>query len=79
MVATIDSKKYLDRLKQGDKGFVSHFLNPTIASKLLAMGILPGSVIQMIRKAPFGGGCYIKVDNLLIALRKNEASTIVLQ
>lgn len=79
MVATIDSKKYLDRLKQGDKGFVSHFLNPKIASKLLAMGILPGSVIQMIRKAPFGGGCYIKVDNLLIALRKNEAGTIVLQ
>jgi len=58
---------------------VSHFRNPQIASKLMAMGIMPGSSIRMIRKAPFGGGCYIKVDNLLIALRESEALSIILK
>jgi ferrous iron transport protein A len=79
VVATINRTRHLDQLKRGDKGLVSHFLNQRIASKLLAMGILPGSIIQMVRKAPFGGGCYIKVDNFFIALRKNEAEAIVLQ
>jgi len=45
----------------------------------MAMGIMPGSSIRMIRKAPFGGGCYIKVDNLLIALRESEALSIILK
>lgn len=43
------------------------------------MGILPGTQIEVIRSAPFGGGCYIKADNLLIALRKSEACSIVIQ
>lgn len=79
MVAKINTDKQLDQLKRGAQALVSDFLNPRIASKLMAMGIMPGSNIQMIRKAPFGGGCYIKVDNLLIALRKNEAGSIVIK
>ena len=43
------------------------------------MGILPGTQIEMVRAAPFGGGCYIKADNLLIALRKSEACSIVIR
>ncbi|MEM6380239.1 MAG: FeoA family protein [Bacteroidota bacterium] len=79
MVAAFESEKSFGNLKKGEEGTVSHFSNPQIASKLLAMGILPGSAIQMVRKAPFGGGCYAKVDNLLVALRKNEAETIILK
>ncbi len=45
----------------------------------MAMGILPGSVVKIIRRAPFGGGCYIKADNILLALRKDEACTIVIR
>ena len=43
------------------------------------MGILPGTLIEVVRAAPFGGGCYIKADNLLIALRKSEACSIVIR
>ncbi len=43
------------------------------------MGILPGSRVEVIRFAPFGGGCYVKADNLLIALRKEEATGIILR
>ncbi|HOY18087.1 MAG TPA: FeoA family protein [Haliscomenobacter sp.] len=66
-------------MKIGSKGHVSHFTDTCMACKLLSMGILPGTQIEVIRSAPFGGGCYIKADNLLIALRKSEACSIVIQ
>lgn len=50
-----------------------------MASKLMSMGILPGSQVNMIRKAPMGGGWYIKVDNKVIAMRAEELNCIVLR
>lgn len=44
----------------------------------MAMGVLPGSRIELRRRAPFGGGWYVKVDNLLLALRQCEVDSIVL-
>ncbi len=43
------------------------------------MGILPGSRVEVLHRAPFGGGLYIKADNLLIALRSEEAEAIVVR
>ena len=79
MVAKLNTEQHLAQLKRGGQALVSHFRNPQIASKLMAMGVIPGSSIRMVRKAPFGGGCYVKVDNLLIALRNSEALSIVLK
>lgn len=45
----------------------------------MAMGILPGSRVELVRRAPFGGGWYVRVDNLYIALRMDEASSVVLK
>lgn len=45
----------------------------------MAMGILPGSRIELVRKSPLGGGWFVKVDNTYIALRKQEAACIVLK
>lgn len=61
------------------EGVVSHFTNDDIGGKLMAMGLLPGSRVVLVRRAPFGGGWYVKVDNLYIALRKEEASSVVLR
>ena len=79
MVATIDSNKELRSLKKGEKGFVSHFTNPNIAGKLMAMGVVPGAVVQVLRRAPFGGGLYVKADNICLALRGAEAASIILK
>lgn len=79
MVATTNSGKQLAKLKVGSKGHVSHFTDNCMACKLLSMGILPGTQIEIVRAAPFGGGCYIKADNLLIALRKSEACSIMIR
>jgi len=61
------------------EGVVSHFTNDDIGGKLMAMGLLPGSRVALVRRAPFGGVWYVKADNLYIALRKEEASSVVLR
>jgi Fe2+ transport system protein FeoA len=42
------------------------------------MGVLPGAVIEMVRKSPFGDAFYIKVDGIRLALRNEEAQSILL-
>ena len=43
------------------------------------MGILPGKVLKLIRRAPFGGGLYIKVADCNIAVRDVEAQNILIE
>lgn len=79
MVATVQQEQPLSATPRGTAGKVSHFNDPNIGSKLMAMGVLPGSQVRVVRKSPFGGGCYVKVDNFFLALRKEEADSIVLK
>ncbi len=65
-------------MKTGETGKIASFNDDEIAGKLMTMGILPGSSVYLVRKAPFKGGLYIKVDGCKIALRHNEAACIVL-
>jgi len=55
------------------------FKNQQVASKLLSVGILPGSTLQVIRKAPGGFVFFLKVDGVSIALRQNELESIILK
>ncbi len=67
------------QLRNGERRKVLSFSNEFFAGRFIAMGILPGSELIMVRKAPFSGGIYIKVDGHNIALRNEEASTIIVQ
>lgn len=58
---------------------VAGFTNDRLASKLMAMGILPGSTLKLVRKAPFGGAWYVAVDQQFIALRRQEAAAILVK
>ncbi len=69
----------LSMLKDGEKGTIDHFTNDQMATKLLSMGVLPGKSIKVVRRLPFGGGLYIKIENQNIALREKEANDIVLE
>jgi len=55
------------------------FNNPALAGKLTAMGLLPGSMVEMVRVAPFGHAYYIKADGVRLALREEEAASILLE
>lgn len=55
------------------------FENPALAGKLTAMGLLPGSMVEMVSVAPFGQAYYIKADGVRLALREEEAASILLE
>ncbi|MDX1941471.1 MAG: FeoA family protein [Saprospiraceae bacterium] len=79
MVAILTVNPYKNALKPGKSGIVSQFSDDQLGSKLLTMGVLPGSQVEIVREAPFGGGVVIKVDNNYLALRKQEAECILLK
>ncbi|HNE30293.1 MAG: FeoA family protein [Saprospiraceae bacterium] len=66
-------------LKENECARTISFDDPALAGKLTAMGVLPGAMIEMVRSAPFGKTFYIKVDGVRLALRAEEAATILVE
>jgi Fe2+ transport system protein FeoA len=66
-------------LNVGASGVVEGFTTAEYAAHLMAMGVLPGSRIRLVRKAPFGGAVYVEVDQQYIALRDLEFSAIAIR
>jgi ferrous iron transport protein A len=59
-------------VKVGRAGDVPEFID-----RLLEMGLLEGSVVEVMHEAPFGGDpLAIRVRGALIALRRNEANAV---
>ncbi|MCK6692264.1 MAG: ferrous iron transport protein A [Thermoanaerobaculia bacterium] len=66
-------------LKVHESAHALSFEDPALASKLMAMGLLPGTLIEMVRVAPFGKAFYIKADGIRLALREEEAASILVE
>ena len=45
-------------------------------ARLTEMGIIPGSKVRIVKKAPFGGPVELKLNNFYIAIRKEDAQMI---
>jgi len=69
----------LSDLKIGEKSVVSSFADSKIGSKLMTMGMIPGSLVELVRKASAGRTLYIKVNGYGMAVRKTEAANILLE
>ncbi|GEM_PF-5468481 len=64
-------------MKDGNVGIVQTVnADSTIRQRLFDMGILPKSRVFKARTALLGDPVWIKVDNIEIALRRNEAEAI---
>lgn len=72
------NNKNITQLKIGECAVISEFTDYNIASKLMAMGLLPGTTIFLQHTAPFGGAYYIKTNNHYLALRTQEAENVLL-
>ena len=79
MTAVFISDKRLINLPAGQKGVIKTFCDDCAGSKLVSVGILPGSFVELVRRAPLGGGWYVKVDGQTFALRQEEATSIVIE
>lgn len=71
-------KTVLD-LNPGEVGTVEKFNEASLACSLLTFGLLPETKIQLVRKSPFGDAVCLKLGDYLLAVRKSQASKIVIR
>ena len=69
----------LDQLQKGQKAIIYSFKNEALSTKLIEMGCLPGETITLSKKAPLGCPFAIQVAGYELSLRKEEASTILVE
>lgn len=73
------AKKSLAELKKGEKGTVCCFRDEEMSLKLLEMGCLPGSEVEVAFIAPLGDPICISVSGYQLSLRLEEAATVMLR
>lgn len=66
-------------MKDNEEGILARFEDESLAVKLMAMGVLPGSRLMIIRRNGFGKTLYVRVDQMHLAIRKKEAECIELK
>ncbi|MCB9283308.1 MAG: ferrous iron transport protein A [Lewinellaceae bacterium] len=69
----------MTELKENEEGILHRYEDERLAVKLMAMGVLPGSRLRVIRKNAFGNTLYVRVDQMHLAIRKTEAACIILK
>ena len=70
-------RQKLSELPAGTKAMVSEItVPPEHKRRLLEMGLLPGTQVELVRYAPMGDPLEIKVRNYHLSLRKHEADCI---
>lgn len=71
------SIKTLGELKKGDKGKIVKISGSgSVHRRLLDMGLVSGSEIEMQRVAPLGDPIEIKIKGYNLSLRKEEAARV---
>ena len=70
----------LSSLTVGSKGTVARIdLSPTDRPRLMEMGLLVGTSVELVRFAPMGDPVEIKVRGYHLTLRKSEAEQILVK
>jgi small GTP-binding protein len=67
--------KTLDQMKIGSISKVISFVEPTIASRLMSMGIVPGISVSIMRKSLMGSTYFLQFPQLTLALEKGRGCT----
>jgi len=47
--------------------------------RLSEMGLIPGSIVRMVKRNPFGGPVQLKLNDYYIAIRKEDAQMIFVE
>lgn len=72
--------KFLSDLLPGERGVVKKVLGDSmIKRRIVDMGVVAGTVIEIQKFAPLGDPIEIKVKGFNLSLRKNEANMIELE
>jgi len=66
-------------LKRGEHGIITDVSSAEIPLKLLEMGCLPGSKVQLVQLAPFSDPMYLNINGTHLAIRKETAIHILIE
>lgn len=68
----------LSTAKSGDQCVVLEIASEPaeLKSRLYSLGIIPGSILKLLRFAPLGDPIQVKVGGSFISIRKSEAAII---
>ena len=70
-------ERALDQLASGERAVIATLdCEPSIARRLMELGLVPGTDVQMIRRAPLGDPLEVAVRGVHLSLRRSEASRI---
>lgn len=77
MHATQSNPIALSKLEIGSKAVIEELKNQEIALKLIEMGLLPGTSIQLVFKVAWGGPLCIEILGYRLSLRRDEAASVM--
>ncbi|HMB93474.1 MAG TPA: FeoA family protein [Rhodothermales bacterium] len=63
-------------LKPGERGTVTGYADDDPPGRLLEMGLLPGTPVEVVRRAPLGDPIDLKVRGFHLSIRQHEAQRI---
>lgn len=69
----------LSELNIGQTAVIEECIECEICIKLLEMGILPDTIVEIEKTAPLGDPIQIKIEGHSIALRKDEAQYVIVK
>lgn len=68
----------LDELKPGDKAIIRSICGTTVEeAHLMEMGLLPGTLVELIKRAPLGDPIELCVRRYHLSIRSSEARAIL--
>ena len=67
----------LDRLTPGERGVIARLGgDPSVARRLMELGLVPGTEVTLVRRAPLGDPIELTVRGVHLSLRRSEAGHI---
>lgn len=70
-------ERTLDRLAPGERARIARIdAEPGITRRLMELGLVPGTDVEMVRTAPLGDPIEVAVRGLHLSLRRSEAGHI---
>lgn len=69
----------LENIPIGQPVRIASYKDLFIASRLMSMGIIPGTEVQIVRTTFSGSTYFLQFPHLSLALRKDEVEQIVIE
>ncbi|WP_182185748.1 FeoA family protein [Pectinatus frisingensis] len=78
MAIVVDKNRLtLNRVHPGSSVKIEYLEQSPLKERLMSMGLVPGTVIKVLRSAPLGDPMAISVRSYNLSLRLNDAEKII--